>query len=81
MQYAQKLRESNDQNWWKVHESCLLAVSSIKPFLQELLDANTLEFNLSAFVNQFVLACLHESSKILFYRIKSLIKFTNGNQF
>ncbi len=62
MEYAQKLREVNDSNWWKIHEACLLAVSTMKPILQELSDANQLEFNLNAFVNQFVIACLHESS-------------------
>lgn len=63
MENAQKLRNANNNNWWKIHEACLLAVSSIKPILQDLLDANLLEFNLNAFVNQFVIACLHESSK------------------
>lgn len=63
MEYAQKLRNNNDNNWWKVYESCLLAVSSIKVVLQDLLKANKLEFNLNAFVNEFVISCLHESSK------------------
>ncbi len=62
MEQAQKLREANDPNWWKIHEACLLAVSIMKPVLQELSDANQLEFNLNAFINQFVIACLHESS-------------------
>ena len=63
MEYAQKLRTNNENNWWKVYESCLLAVSSIKNVLQDLLKAEKLEFNLNAFVNEFVISCLHESSK------------------
>ena len=62
MENAEKLRSANDVNWWKIHEACLLAVSAMKPVFQELLNANSLEFNLSVFVNQFVIACLHESS-------------------
>jgi hypothetical protein len=63
MQFAFKLKESNDPNWWKIHESCLLAVSSVKPILQELSESNSLEVDLNAFINQVVIACLHESSK------------------
>ncbi len=65
MQVAQKLKsESNSQtnNWWKIQESCLLAVSTVKPILQELAATNSLELDLNTFVNQFVIACLHESS-------------------
>ncbi len=61
MEYAQKLRASNNPNWWKIHEACLLSVASLKPILEELSAANKLEFDLNAFVNQFVVACLHES--------------------
>jgi importin-9 len=61
MQYGFKLKESNDANWWKIHESCLLAVSSVKPILQELHESNMLEVDLNVFINQVVIACLHES--------------------
>lgn len=63
MENAQKMRANNDNNWWKIHEACLIAVSAMKPVFQELLVSNSLEFNLNGFVNQFVVACLHESSK------------------
>lgn len=63
MENAQKLRESNNLNWWKIHEACLLAISSLKPILQELSSTNMLQFDLNAFFNQFVVACLHESSE------------------
>ena len=62
MQYALKIRETNN-NWWKIHESCLLAISNVKPILQDLAKTNSLEFNLNGLINQFVLACLHESSR------------------
>ena len=62
MEYAQKLRASNNGNWWKIHEACLLSISSLKPILEELSAANLLDFDLNAFVNQFVVACLHESN-------------------
>ena len=58
MQYGFKLKESNDANWWKIHESCLLAVSSVKPILQELHESNMLEVDLNVFINQVVIACL-----------------------
>jgi hypothetical protein len=61
MEYAQKLRAANNSQWWKIQEACLLSVSSLKPILEELSSANKLEFDLNAFVNQFVVACLHES--------------------
>lgn len=64
MENAEKMRAANDVNWWKIHEACLLAVSAMKPVFQELLNANSLEFNLNVFVNQFVIACLHESSNL-----------------
>lgn len=62
MQYAQKLKETSDNTWWKLSESCLLAVSSVKPILSELAEGNQLETNLNEFINQFVIACLHESN-------------------
>ena len=64
MEQAQKMRASNDQNWWKLYESCLLAVSCGKDTLKELSANNMLEFDLNTFFNQFVVGCLHESSKI-----------------
>ncbi len=33
MQLACKLKEAGNANWWKLHEACLLAVSSVKPVL------------------------------------------------
>ena len=62
MEQAQKMRASNDQNWWKLYESCLLAVSCGKETLKELAANNLLEFDLNTFFNQFVVGCLHESS-------------------
>lgn len=62
MQEAQKLKESGNVNWWKIQEACLVAVSTIKPILQQLSQANLLQFDLTAFVNQFVVASLHESN-------------------
>ena len=61
MEYAQKLRAAHNPHWWKIHEACLLSVSSLKPMLEELSAADKLEFDLNAFVNQFVVACLHEA--------------------
>lgn len=58
---AQKLRQSNNNNWWKIYESCLLAVSCMKPVFDDLIKMNKLEFNLNGFINEFVLSCLHES--------------------
>lgn len=63
MEDAQKLRQNNDINWWKIYESCLLAVSCMKPFFEELIKINKLEFNLTGFINEFTISCLHESSK------------------
>lgn len=34
MQLAQKLKETGNTNWWKIHESCLLAISSVKHVMQ-----------------------------------------------
>ena len=62
MENAQKLREANNENWWKLHEACLLILADIKPVLQELIDSNSIEFDLNSFFNQFVVASLHESS-------------------
>lgn len=76
MENAQKLRANNDNNWWKIHEACLIAVSAMKPVFQELLANNALEFNLNAFVNQFVIACLHESSKCHHLLVYSIFLFS-----
>ncbi|RNA14456.1 importin-9 [Brachionus plicatilis] len=62
MEDAQKLRQNNDNNWWKIYESCLLAVSCMKPVFEELIKVNKLEFNLTGFINEFVISCLHESN-------------------
>ena len=64
MEHAQKLRAANDPSWWKLHESCLVAVSNVKEILIELNTAGSLEFDLSGFVNQIVIGCLHESSNL-----------------
>ena len=63
MEHAQKLRSTNDPSWWKVQESCLVAVANVREILIELNTAASLEFDLTGFVNQIVIACLHESSK------------------
>ena len=55
MQLAVKLKEANNSNWWKIHEACLLAISVVKPILQELSSTSLLEHNLNTFVNQFVI--------------------------
>lgn len=61
MVLAQKLKEANNANWWKIHEACLLAFSSVKPILQELQNSNKLELDLNKFINEFVIGCLHAS--------------------
>jgi hypothetical protein len=69
MENAQKLKEAKNENWWKLHEACLLALADIKPVLQELIDSNSIDFDLNSFFNQFVVSSLHESSKLCYVHV------------
>ena len=63
IQCAQTLKHANNPNWWKLYESCLLAIGSVKDELQELCaNINQTDFDLNAFLNQVVIASLYESN-------------------
>ncbi len=59
---AQNLKESKNAYWWKLFESCLMAINSFKEVIEELSAKNALEFDLNAFINQVVISSLYETS-------------------
>lgn len=63
IEYAHTLKQANNPTWWKIHESCLLAIAIVKQVIQDLSQANALDFDLNTFINQVVIASLCESSE------------------
>lgn len=58
LQEAEQKKIAGDPNWWRVHESCLLAMGSVKDMIVEQITNSKLQFDLSGFLETVVLADL-----------------------
>jgi len=48
-------RSSGDPNWWKIHESCLLALGRCSTIITELVEQNQIQFDLGSLFNHVIL--------------------------
>ncbi|EEC02476.1 importin, putative [Ixodes scapularis] len=60
LQESAAARSSGDPHWWKIHESCMLALGSVR---DALVDGSKEHFDLSGFLESVVLADLQTSGE------------------
>ncbi|ORX76197.1 ARM repeat-containing protein [Anaeromyces robustus] len=48
-------RNSGDPNWWKIHESCLLAIGRCSTIITEGVEQNQIQFDLGSLFNHVIL--------------------------
>uniref|UniRef100_H2ZMC2 Importin N-terminal domain-containing protein n=1 Tax=Ciona savignyi TaxID=51511 RepID=H2ZMC2_CIOSA len=51
---AQVKQNNGDQNWWKIHEACYLAIGSVQSLVLEALERSYVQFDINSFVTQVV---------------------------
>ncbi|XP_063952084.1 importin-9-like [Lytechinus pictus] len=61
LQEAQHAKTQGHNHWWKVHESCLLGLGSIKSLIIDKVGKGKLTFNLSGFLTTTVLEDLQQT--------------------
>ncbi|KAL3853056.1 hypothetical protein ACJMK2_016638 [Sinanodonta woodiana] len=49
-------RNSGNESWWKVHESCMLAMGSARDLLLDAIKAGKVQFNIQGFLETIVLS-------------------------
>ncbi|XP_046853587.1 importin-9-like [Xenia sp. Carnegie-2017] len=55
-------KSNGDQFWWKVDESCMLAIGSVQPLISEKILNGELQFDVPGFLTEVVLVALNDSS-------------------
>ncbi|XP_033102932.1 importin-9-like [Anneissia japonica] len=58
-QEAQVAKENGNGYWWKIHESCLLALGSVKSLICDKVASGKLQFDMETFLTSVVLADLN----------------------
>ncbi|XP_052680706.1 importin-9-like [Crassostrea angulata] len=53
---VEPLKNANDPNWWKVHESCMLAMGSVTDLVTESIQSGKVQFDITGFLQSVVLA-------------------------
>ncbi|XP_071477109.1 importin-9-like [Diadema antillarum] len=61
LQEAQQAKSQGHNYWWKVHESCLLGLGSIKSLIIDKVAKGKLSFNLTRFLTTIVLEDLQQT--------------------
>ncbi|XP_022238749.1 importin-9-like [Limulus polyphemus] len=61
LQEAEVSKNSGNPYWWKLHESCMVALGSVKDLILEQIQNNQLQFNLVEFLQSVVLVDLSSS--------------------
>ncbi|XP_076333062.1 importin 9 [Tachypleus tridentatus] len=61
LQEAEVSKNSGNPYWWKLHESCMVALGSVKDLILEQIQNNQLQFNLVEFLQSVVLLDLSSS--------------------
>ncbi|XP_064607438.1 importin-9-like [Liolophura sinensis] len=61
MQEAEAAKSAGSQNWWKLHESCMLAIGSVKSEIVHCLQDGKIQFDINGFLQSVVLADLSNS--------------------
>ncbi|XP_043478720.1 importin-9 isoform X2 [Leptopilina heterotoma] len=58
---SNRLKSANNENWWKIQESSIIALSLTKDFIVEQQKAGVLHFDIGRFLVDVVLATLNDS--------------------
>lgn len=61
LQEANEKKSKGDVNWWKIHESCMLAMGCIKALIIDKVSNGKVSIDMTSFLTQVVLADLQES--------------------
>ncbi|XP_067129013.1 importin-9 [Centruroides vittatus] len=61
LEEAEIARNSGNPFWWKIHESCMVALGSVRDLIIDQIQNNSLPFDLSGFLQTVVLADLNLS--------------------
>ncbi|PNF35800.1 Importin-9 [Cryptotermes secundus] len=61
MHEAETERNSNNSNWWKIHEACMFALGSVKNLVEKKLEAGEGIFDLTGFLQNVVVADMSSS--------------------
>jgi len=70
LQEANDRKSKGDDNWWKIHESCMLAMGCIKSLIIDKVSNGKVSMaDMTSFLTQVVLADLQESGNN-FYAIR-----------
>lgn len=70
-----RLRSENNETWWKLKESSILALSKIKDTAVEKQQAGMLQFDIVRFLDTIVLATLKDSGNKTFLILLNFFHF------
>ncbi|ESO88896.1 hypothetical protein LOTGIDRAFT_219052 [Lottia gigantea] len=52
-------KNAGNPNWWKLHESCMLAIGSVKSLVIQFIQENKIQFDIDSFLQSVVLGDLN----------------------
>ncbi|KAK3101186.1 hypothetical protein FSP39_001615 [Pinctada imbricata] len=58
---SETTKNSGDNNWWKIHESCMLAMGSVTDLVTESIQTGKVQFDITGFLQTVVLADMNYS--------------------
>ncbi|XP_059148600.1 importin-9-like [Physella acuta] len=61
LQESEAAQTSGNQHWWKLHESCMLALGSVKEMVLEAIKSGIAKFHLTGFLQSVVLGDMNSS--------------------
>ncbi|KAH9510177.1 Importin 9 [Bulinus truncatus] len=61
LQESENAKNLGNQHWWKIHESCMLALGSVKEMIIKAIKSGTAQFHLTGFLQTVVLGDLNLS--------------------
>lgn len=63
VQEAETAQDSNNGNWWKIHEACMLALGSAKSVVVRKLEGGEVVFDLTGFLQNVVITDMNSSGQ------------------
>ncbi|XP_069141482.1 importin-9-like isoform X2 [Argopecten irradians] len=61
LQNAEAIKNSGNENWWKLHESCMLAMGSVMSLVVDMVQSGKVQFDITGFLQSVVLADMNYS--------------------
>ncbi|GFO07409.1 importin-9 [Plakobranchus ocellatus] len=62
LQESESAKNAGNPHWWKIHESCMLALGSVKDMVIQAIKTGNMQFNLVGFLQTVVLADMQHSA-------------------